>query len=155
MQEKHFLAQMLDWTSWLDLESLKQALILKGTEGASPCMVHGHYLLLMSRVCVSFSFLVGPREGSTGARTWGLMHERQVVYHWTTPTLSLTPSATNELINPEKKIRLISPGGYAGHGSILKCLQPCSPEGIGDFYCSFLREKKMHTRFRSQCITHS
>lgn len=108
--------------------------------------------------CLGFGFLFlfwWGLGGSTGARTWGLMHERQVIYHWTTPTLSSTPQCNQWVNQPRKQNTPHLPRRVCCPRSILKCLQSCSPEGIGDFYCSFLREKKMHTRFRSQCITHS
>lgn len=151
MQEKHFLAQMLDWTSWLDLEFLKQALILKGTEGTSPCMVPCAptcYWCMAALKCLgfgfSFSFFAGG-GGNTGARTWGLIHERQVVYHWTTSTLSSTPSATSESVNQSRRQNKPHlPRRVCWPRSILKCLQPCSPEGIGDLYYSFLRGKNVH-----------
>lgn len=135
------------WISWLDLEFLKQAHILKGTEGTFHCMVPCAPTCYWYMSGFSFSFLfflVGVGEGvPLEPELGGLIHERQVVCHWTTSTLSSTPSATNESINqPRKPNKPHLPWRVCWPRSILKCLQPCSPEGIGDFYCSFLRGEK-------------
>lgn len=147
---------MLDLTSWLNLEFLKQGLIIIGRDTSSPCIVFMcTYVLLMCDwikmskvhfiiiIIITIIFLLFLERGcNTGTRTWVLVHERQLIYQWTTPTLSSISRAINQLIN--QSIKQNMPHPLRVYWPV--CLEPYAPLlscRIDDFVWLFFLRGKM------------